>query len=185
MIQASEMTPVGGRKSSGSELKGRKVQVETLGLLTRLLEPGEQSLLLFHLGGFGGEGNWEGSFLLCSHDSLCLLTLSHLFVLARPFLHQQCGAGAGVATAGVGSWREMDGRSIPPCASNTTLIQLPVARQSWYSSRMRDTVWPGGGGGWSSVEPCEGMVVILQLGWLLLEALGSPFMLPLHVLHPF
>jgi hypothetical protein len=49
MIQASEMTPVGGRNSSGSELKGRKVQVETLGLLTCLLEPGEQSLLLFHL----------------------------------------------------------------------------------------------------------------------------------------
>ncbi len=40
---------MGGRNSSGSGLKGRKVQVETLGLLTRLLEPGEQSLLLFHL----------------------------------------------------------------------------------------------------------------------------------------
>ncbi len=40
---------MGGRNSSGSGLKGRKVQVETLGLLTRLLEPREQSLLLFHL----------------------------------------------------------------------------------------------------------------------------------------
>ncbi len=36
-----------------------------------------------------------------------------------------------------GSWREIDRCSVLPCAPKTTLSQLPVARQSWYFSRMR------------------------------------------------
>jgi hypothetical protein len=84
----------------------------------------------------GGGGGQRGAVFPPLQPRLTPLPLTGLPLFAGRVLSMRDCAGAEGTVADVCSWWEIDRRSILSCASNTTFTQLPVAKLSWYSSRM-------------------------------------------------